>query len=142
MLTTSNVHLNEDVIKGLQRLREVVEPIKLNIINGSVGDYTTYYNMVGGSTTFTFPIPIRNSFAIQATASVMEGVLTGTLDIYGSLDNANWALIAPISVSRITLSANDTYGWTKDLSNYDFIKVSYTANGCTGGRLLLLMTLK
>lgn len=142
MLTTSNVHLNESVIKGVQRLYEVVEPIKVNLVDGSINDYTTYYNMTGGNATFTFPVPIRNSFAIQVTASAMEGVLTGTLDIYGSLDNVNWALIAPTSVSRITLSANDTYGWTKDLSNYDFIKISYTANGCTGGRLLLLMTLK
>jgi hypothetical protein len=142
MLTASNVQLNADIIKGLQRVASIVEPIKLNLINGSVGDYTTYYNMVGGGKEFITSIPIRNSFAIQVTVSVMEGVLTGTLDIYGSIDNNNWALISPISVSRITLSANGTYGWTKDLCNYDFIKVVYTANGCTGGRLLLLMTLK
>lgn len=142
MLTTSNVQLNADVIRGLQRLISVVEPVKVNLVNGSMSDYTTYYNMSGGSKEFTSPVQIRNSFAVQVTASAMEGTLSGTLDIYGSIDGNNWALIAPVTVSRITLSANGTYGWTKDLCNYDFIKVSYTANGCTGGALLLLMVLK
>ena len=36
MLTASNVQLNADVIKGLQRLISIVEPIQVNMVNGVV----------------------------------------------------------------------------------------------------------
>ena len=50
---------------------------------------------------------------------------------------------APTAISRITLDTTpDTSGWTKDLINYNFIKVVLTINGCTGGKLNLLMVMK
>ena len=135
-------HQNREIVNAVLRLKEVVEPIKINLINGVIDDYSTYYDIGGGNKEFITQIPIRNSFAVQVVTASMAGTLDATLDIYGSLDKVNWALIAPTSFSRITLSTNGTNGWTKDLANYDFLKITLTVNNCTGGRLNLLMTLK
>jgi hypothetical protein len=134
---------NRETFKHILRLGEIIEPRRVNLVNGSTTDLTTAYNMASGTASFTYPIPIRSSYAIQASVVNLTGTLDATLDVYGSIDNNNWALIAPQATERITLSSTpSTSGWTKNLSNYDFIKVTLTINNCTGGSLTLLMVLK
>ena len=143
MLTASNVQLNADVIKGLQRLISIVEPIQINMVNGSSMDFTTYYDISKGSAEFIQETMLRSSFALQISVADLTGTLDAILDIYGSNDRVNWGLIAPTAISRITLNTTpDTSGWTKDLINYNFIKVVLTVNNCTGGKLNLLMVMK
>ena len=60
MLTASNVQLNADVIKGLQRLISIVEPFQINMVNGSTSEFTTYYD-----------ISVGNAECIQDTAQLM-----------------------------------------------------------------------
>ena len=143
MLTASNVQLNADVIKGLQRLISIVEPFQINMVNGSTSEFTTYYDISVGNAEFIQDTALRTSFALQISVADLTGTLNAVLDIYGSNDRVHWGLIAPTAISRITLETTpDTSGWTKDLINYNFIKVVLTVNGCTGGKLNLLMVMK
>ena len=143
MLTASNVQLNADVIKGFQRLTSIVEPFRINMVNGSTSEFTTYYNISNGNADFTYQIPLRSSFSIQITAKELTGFLDAKLELFGSNDNVNWAYVSSVASQRIVLSTTpDTWGWTKSLVNFDYIKVAFTANNCTGGSLNLLMVLK
>ena len=106
-------------------------------------DYTTYYDISKGNAEFIQETMLRSSFALQISVADLAGTLDAILDIYGSNDRVNWGLIAPTAISRITLNTTpDTSGWTKDLINYNFIKVVLTVNNCTGGKLNLLMVMK
>jgi hypothetical protein len=140
---TNNEILNHELAKHILRLGDVIEPKRVNLVNGSITNLTTTYDISLGSKDFIYAIPIRSSYAIQASVTGLIGTLDATLDVYGSNDNTNWALIAAQATERITLSATpSTSGWTKNLSNYDYIKVALTKNNCTGGSLTLLMVLK
>ncbi len=142
-MLTNNEGINVDIAKSLLQLGDIINPKRVNLVNGSVTDLLTTYDIAKGSANFTYQIPLRSSFSIQCSVSDLTGILDATLDIYGSNDSKNWASITPITYSRITLSATpDTHGWVKDITNYDFIKVTLTKNNCTGGNLTLLMVLK
>ena len=140
---TNHEAQNQELVKYISRLGDIVEPKRINLVNSSITDLTSYYDISKGNSSFTYPVLLRSSYAIQVYVQDLTGTLDATLDVYGSNDNTHWALIAPLTTSRITLSATpDTQGWTKNLANYDFVKVTLTVNNCTGGKLNLLMVLK
>ena len=113
----------------------------LNIANSTnFADLTATYNLADGDNIFSCEISTK-SVAIAVNAKSLKGVLNATITIYGS--NTNIFADAVKIGATITLSATPYNSLiVKNVWNSRYLFAELTVNGCTGGTLLIPITLK